>query len=121
MITMEPIGYVHSPHKDTRDVPKGLGATHAAEGTIEIAPEFEPGLADIEGFSHLFVIWVFDRSAGCSLTSQPDWVDGGRAAWPRRDYPAGPRDRHARPDAGSGYQALPVEHRTGAVAARMAG
>jgi tRNA-Thr(GGU) m(6)t(6)A37 methyltransferase TsaA len=68
---MQPIGYIGSPYKDTRDIPKGLGATHEAEGTIELLPEFEPGLADIEGFSHLYVIWVFDRSEGASLTASP--------------------------------------------------
>src|SRR5215472_15696615 len=71
VITMQPIGYVSSPYKDTREVPKGLGATHEAEGSIELLSEFEPGLADIEGFSHLYVIWVFDRSEGSSLTAAP--------------------------------------------------
>ncbi|HYA89564.1 MAG TPA: tRNA (N6-threonylcarbamoyladenosine(37)-N6)-methyltransferase TrmO, partial [archaeon] len=33
--------------------------------------EYEPGLADIEGFSHLFVLWVFDRSDGFDLTATP--------------------------------------------------
>jgi tRNA-Thr(GGU) m(6)t(6)A37 methyltransferase TsaA len=70
-ISMQPIGYVRSPYKETREIPKGLGATHEAEGSLEIASEFEPGLTDVEGFSHLFVIWVFDRSEGFSLTATP--------------------------------------------------
>ena len=68
---MQPIGYVRSPYKDTRDIPKGLGAKHEAEGTLEIRPELEPGLTDIEGFSHLFVIWTFDRSEGFELLGTP--------------------------------------------------
>jgi len=52
-------------------VPKGLGAKHAAEGILEILPEFEAGLADIEGFSHLIVVWVFDRAQGFELTATP--------------------------------------------------
>jgi len=71
MFSMQPIGYVRSAYRETREVPKGLGAKHEAEGTLEILPAFEPGLADIEGFSHLFVIWVFDRSEGSSLTATP--------------------------------------------------
>jgi tRNA (Thr-GGU) A37 N-methylase len=59
-----PIGVVRTPFTDTSQIPKGLGAEHRAEGVIEIAPAFEAGLADIEGFSHLLVIWVFDRVAG---------------------------------------------------------
>jgi tRNA (adenine37-N6)-methyltransferase len=61
MFTMKAIGRARSPHQATADVPKGLDAKHEAEGTIEILPEFEAGLQDIEGFSHLYVIWVFDR------------------------------------------------------------
>src|SRR5512142_1063858 len=56
-----PIGFVRSPFSDTRDIPKGLGAKHPEEGVLEVLPELEPGLLDIEGFSHLFVLWVFDR------------------------------------------------------------
>jgi tRNA-Thr(GGU) m(6)t(6)A37 methyltransferase TsaA len=71
MFSMQPIGHIRSPYATTEQVPKGLGASHEAEGTIEILPEFEPGLADIEGFSHLYLIWVFDRSRGASLTATP--------------------------------------------------
>jgi tRNA-Thr(GGU) m(6)t(6)A37 methyltransferase TsaA len=68
---MQPIGYVKSPYRDAREVPKGLGATHSAEGFLEIKPEFELGLSDIEGFSHLFVVWAFDRSEGFQLVGMP--------------------------------------------------
>lgn len=61
MFSFEPIGYVRSPYKTPQEVPKGLGAKHEAEGTLEILPQFERGLTDIEGFSHLIVLWVFDR------------------------------------------------------------
>src|SRR5215472_6837670 len=61
MFTFEPIGYVRSPFKTTDQVPKGLGAKHEAEGQIEILPQYELGLTDIEGFSHLIVLWAFDR------------------------------------------------------------
>ena len=69
--SMQPIGVVRSPYQDTSAVPKGLGAKHEADGVLELRPEFEPGLADIEGFSHLYVIWVFDRARGYELTAQP--------------------------------------------------
>jgi tRNA (Thr-GGU) A37 N-methylase len=52
MFTSRPIGVVSSPYKTPSDVPKGLGAKHDANGVLKILPEFEPGLADIEGFSH---------------------------------------------------------------------
>ena len=59
---MKPIGYVRNAYTNTDQIPKGLGAEHKAEGVLEILREFEQGLLDIEGFSHLFVLWVFDRS-----------------------------------------------------------
>jgi tRNA-Thr(GGU) m(6)t(6)A37 methyltransferase TsaA len=68
MFTPKAIGFVRSPYTRTADVPRGLGAKHEAVGTVEILREFEPGLLDIEGFSHLFVIWVFDRSETVELT-----------------------------------------------------
>ena len=70
-VSMRPIGFVRSPYSETAQVPKGFGAQHDAEGTIEILPEYELGLTDIEGFSHLFVIWVFDRSDGWELLGTP--------------------------------------------------
>jgi tRNA (Thr-GGU) A37 N-methylase len=48
---MRPIGNVRSPYENTREVPKGLGTKHSAEGVLEINPELEVGLTDIEGFS----------------------------------------------------------------------
>ncbi len=77
MFTPQPIGFARTPHRDTKQIPKGLGAKHEAEGTLEIAPEFEAGLLDVEGFSHLFVLWVFDRSNGCDLVATPP-ADEGR-------------------------------------------
>jgi len=71
MYSMRAIGYVKSPYSDGADVPRGLGAKHEAEGVLEIAAEFEQGLTDIEGFSHLFVLWMFDRSEGFELMGTP--------------------------------------------------
>jgi len=68
---MQPIGYVRSPYSDPRDVPKGLGAKHEAEGILEIRADLEAGLTDVEGFSHLYVIWAFDRSQGFELLVTP--------------------------------------------------
>jgi tRNA-Thr(GGU) m(6)t(6)A37 methyltransferase TsaA len=70
-----PVAFVRSPYSDTKQVPKGLGARQEAEGTIEFLREFENGLADIEGFSHLYVIWVFHRAEGYELFGVPPCDD----------------------------------------------
>ena len=62
MFTPQPIGLISSPYKNTKEIPKGLNAKHDVEGVLKIMPELEPGLTDIEGFSHLIVVWEFDRS-----------------------------------------------------------
>ena len=93
MFFTQPIGYVRSPYKDTREIPKGLGAKHEAEGVLEILAEFAPGLMDIEGFSHLIVIWEFDRSEGFSLVGKPPSDDRSHGVFatrsPRRPNPIG--------------------------------
>jgi tRNA-Thr(GGU) m(6)t(6)A37 methyltransferase TsaA len=67
---MRPIGYIRSPYTDTRQIPKGLGATHTMEGILEILPEFAEGLQDIEGFSHLMILWLFHRAQGYQLVGK---------------------------------------------------
>ena len=71
MFTSRAIGFVSSPYKDTGEVPKGLGAQHQADGVLKILPEFELGLTNIEGFSHLIVLWEFDRAQGFELLGTP--------------------------------------------------
>jgi len=93
MFTFQPIGYVRSPYKSTQEIPKGLGAKHEAAGVLEIAPELEIGLTDIEGFSHLIVIWLFDRSQGFDLLGTPPSDDRSHGVFatrsPRRPNPIG--------------------------------
>jgi tRNA-Thr(GGU) m(6)t(6)A37 methyltransferase TsaA len=90
---MTPIGTIRSPYSSTAEIPKGPGATHEAEGVLELLPVLETGLTDIEGFSHLYVIWVFDRAEGYELLatpptdSRPHGVFATRS--PRRPNPIG--------------------------------
>ena len=66
-----PIGYVRSPYSETSQIPKGFGAQHDAQGVLELLSEYEQGLTDIDGFSHLFVLWLFDRVDGFDLLGTP--------------------------------------------------
>ena len=91
--TFEPIGRVRSAFTDTAQIPKGLGAEHRAEGVLEIDARFETGLADLEGFSHVFVLWVFDRVEGVELTAWPPADDRPHGVFatrsPQRPNPIG--------------------------------
>jgi tRNA-Thr(GGU) m(6)t(6)A37 methyltransferase TsaA len=90
---MQPIGHVSSPFQSTQEIPKGLGATHEADGVLVILPEFEMGLTDIEGFSHLLVIWTFDRAEGFDLMVTPPSDTRAHGVFatraPRRPNPIG--------------------------------
>jgi tRNA-Thr(GGU) m(6)t(6)A37 methyltransferase TsaA len=72
---MRPVGHVRCRFQRVDQIPKGLGAEHQAEGVLEILAEYEGGLTDIEGFSHLFVLWVFDQGQGFELVSTPPCDD----------------------------------------------
>lgn len=93
MFTPQPIGFVSSPYEETSEIPKGLGAKHEADGVLKILPEFEPGLTDIEGFSHLVVIWEFDRSGRFELLGTPPSDNRPHGVFatrsPRRPNPIG--------------------------------
>ena len=93
-VVFKPIGVVRSPYTESSQIPKGAGAKHDAEGVLELDPELELGLTDIEGFSHLFVLWVFDRSTDFDLMAHPP-IDEKRphgvfaTRSPRRPNPIG--------------------------------
>jgi tRNA-Thr(GGU) m(6)t(6)A37 methyltransferase TsaA len=93
MFTSKQIGVVTSPYKNTRDIPKGFGVKHEAEGILNIQPEFEVGFTDIEGFSHLIVLWEFDRSQGFELLGTPPIDNRPHGVFatrsPRRPNPIG--------------------------------
>ena len=88
---MTPIGTSQTPFAETKQIPKGPDAKHDAEGVIELRPDLEPGLQDIDGFSHLFVIWMFDRADGYDLIARPPTDDREHGVFasrsPRRPNP----------------------------------
>lgn len=93
MFEPQPIGFISTPFKDTAQIPKGLGAQHREAGVLRILPAYEAGLTDIEGFSHLIVLWVFDRAEGFDLVVRPPTADRPHGLFttrsPRRPNPIG--------------------------------
>lgn len=92
-IEFEPIGVIHSPFSEPEGTPiQPAGAAEVA-GTVEVFPEFVPGLADLVGFSHIVLIYHFHRSTGYALRvvpyldTQPRGLFATRA--PRRPNPLG--------------------------------
>ena len=93
MSALRPIGVIRSPYTDVAQIPRGPRVEHTAEGVLEIFPEFEAGLLDIEGFSHLYILWIFDRSVGYDLLAHPPFDDRPHGVFatrsPRRPNPIG--------------------------------
>ena len=91
-LTLRPIGVIRSPFTSPRDMPI-QAAFSEAEGTIEVYPEYVAGLQDIEGFSHLTLLYWFHRSADYQLVIKPflDKVARGLFAirYPARPNPIG--------------------------------
>jgi len=69
-IVYTPIGIIHSEHIEHENTPI-QGIFNPSVGTIELFPEYEKGLADIERFSHLIILYHFDRATGKNLTQKP--------------------------------------------------
>lgn len=92
-IEYQPIGIVHSPFKDIEDMPIQPTGGAAAQGTVEILPDFAAGLADLDGFSHIILIYHFHRVRSAQLTvtpflhNQPHGIFATRA--PTRPNPIG--------------------------------
>ena len=73
-MNLKPIGIIRSPFRTKEEAPIQGAFQPDAVGTVEVFAEFAPGLKDIETFSHLFLIYRFDR-AGEVILSRPTFLD----------------------------------------------
>ncbi len=69
-ILMHPIGIIHSPYTQKEAMPIQASRS-SARGRVEIYPEFLDGLDGLEGFSHIYLLYVFHRSDGYKLKIKP--------------------------------------------------
>ncbi len=86
--TFRPIGVIHSPFTDKANTPIQPSRSRAA-GTVEVFPEFADGLADLDGFSHIILLYAFHQSEGYSLRVQPFLDNAERGLFATR-YPCRP-------------------------------
>ena len=70
-ITYKPIGIIRSPFKEPKGTPIQASAAKGIDGTIEVFPQYEKGLKDIEGFSHIILIYHFHLSKSYTLEVRP--------------------------------------------------
>lgn len=70
-VTFHPIGIVHSPYKEKVGTPIQPSFDNETPGTIEIFAPYQEGLEGIEGLSHIYVLYVFDRAKEAKLKVKP--------------------------------------------------
>jgi tRNA-Thr(GGU) m(6)t(6)A37 methyltransferase TsaA len=80
---MRPIGVIHSPFTDTSQTPIQSAMSNAI-GRVEVYPEFADGLQDVEGFSHVHLLYVFHCSSGYALRVKPFLDDHMRGLFATR-------------------------------------
>jgi tRNA (adenine37-N6)-methyltransferase len=73
-IAMWPIGVIHSPYETKEECPIQGAYAQDSQGTVELFPEHAAGLQDIETFSHIYLIYHFDR-AGEIKYVRPTFLD----------------------------------------------
>ena len=61
-IKYQPIGTIHSPFKDIEGMPIQPAGAANVRGTVEVLPELAEGLKDLEGFSHIILLYHFHKS-----------------------------------------------------------
>lgn len=93
MTVFTPIGIIHSPHADLAGMPIQPAGAQGVPGTVEVLEEYVPGLRDLDGFSHVILLYEFHCSSGFELEVVPflDSVSRGLFATraPRRPNPIG--------------------------------
>jgi tRNA (adenine37-N6)-methyltransferase len=67
---LTPIGVIRTPYAEKDDAPIQGAFRPEAEGRVEVFAEYGEGLADIDGFSHLILLYQFDRAAPVELVRQ---------------------------------------------------
>ncbi|RPJ25080.1 MAG: tRNA (N6-threonylcarbamoyladenosine(37)-N6)-methyltransferase TrmO [Chloroflexi bacterium] len=85
---MHPIGVIHSPFTEKDQTPIQTSRSQAI-GLVELYPEFADGLDDIEGLSHIQLLYVFHQSSGYTLRVKPFLDDQEHGVFATR-YPQRP-------------------------------
>lgn len=92
-IELDPIGKIHSPFKAREGMPIQPTGANGVQGSVEIFDPFKEGLKDLDGFSHIILLYAFDRSKDYDLQVIPFMDDTLRGVFatraPKRPNPIG--------------------------------
>ena len=82
---LKPIGIIHTPYKDRKEIPC-QGYKSDKVGEVEVFGEFEEALKDIEGFSHIYLIYYFHETTGYKPLVKPFLGDQPHGLFATRHY-----------------------------------
>ena len=83
-IIFKPIGIIHTPFQEAKKMPIQPAAAKGIKGTVDIKPEFKNGLKDLDGFSHIILLYHLHLSRGFSLEVVPFLDDKLRGVFATR-------------------------------------
>jgi tRNA-Thr(GGU) m(6)t(6)A37 methyltransferase TsaA len=93
MIQLKPIGIIHTPFTKPEGMPIQPAGASGVEGTVEVFEEYRAGLKDLEGFSHIILLYHFHRSRSFELQVSPFMDSKPRGLFatraPKRPNPIG--------------------------------
>jgi len=81
---VKPIGVIHSPFRDAAGTPIQPSLASGAQGHVELFPEFEDGLKDLDGFERIWLLYWFDRASKAKLKVIPYKDDTQRGLFATR-------------------------------------
>jgi len=70
-IIFQPIGIIHSPHQELAGMPIQPASAAGIKGTVVVDPIFEEGLKDLDGFSHVILVYSFHQAKPADLLVKP--------------------------------------------------
>ena len=84
VVSFRPIGVIHSGHSEAGKTPIQPVFARGCRGRVEVFPEFAEGLRDLEGFSHIYLLYLFDRAGPPRLRVKPYLQDVERGVFATR-------------------------------------
>ena len=70
-VELKPIGVIHSPYHELEGMPIQPAGARGVQGTVEVFQEYRAGLKDLDGFSHIVLLYLFHQSQGFNLHVVP--------------------------------------------------
>jgi tRNA-Thr(GGU) m(6)t(6)A37 methyltransferase TsaA len=70
-VELKPIGVIHSPFHELEGMPIQPAGARGVQGTVEVFQEYRAGLKDLDGFSHIVLLYLFHQSQGFNLHVVP--------------------------------------------------